>query len=116
MLIPRKITQVPRIVTAFRVLNSRTVKICSYSVPLLKDILMALGMSGVEVMSLLDLKDAYNSLRLSLNSKKYCAITPYCKGMEVGDARFSLCGGLAKTTKSLSAFLSWFISSLLVDG
>ena len=77
MLIPRKITQVPRIVTDFRVLNSRIVKICSYSVPLLKDILMALGMSGVEVMSLVDLKDAYHSLRLSLNSKKYCAITPY---------------------------------------
>ena len=77
MLIPRKITQVPRIVTDFRVLNSRIVNICSYSVPLLKDILMALGMSGVEVMSLLDLKDAYHSLRLSLNSKKYCAITPY---------------------------------------
>ena len=77
MLIPRKITQVPRIVTDFRVLNSRIVKICRYSVPLLKDILMALGMSGVEVMSLLDLKDAYHSLRLSLNSKKYCAITPY---------------------------------------
>ena len=38
---------------------------------------MALGMSGVEVMSLLDLKDAYHSLRLSLNSKKYCAVTPY---------------------------------------
>ena len=77
MLIPRKITQVPRIVTDFRVLNSRIVKICCYSVPLLKDILMALGMSEVEVMSLLDLKDAYHSLGLSLNSKKYCAITPY---------------------------------------
>ena len=35
---------------------------------------MALDMSGVEVMSLLDLKDAYHSLRLSLNSKKYCEI------------------------------------------
>ena len=77
MLIPRKITQVPRIVRDFRVLNNRIVKIFSYSVPLLKDILMALGMSGVEVMSLLDLKDAYHSLRLSLKSKKYCAITPY---------------------------------------
>ena len=77
ILIPRKITQVPIIVTDFRVLNSRIVKICSYSVPLLKDILMALGMSGVAVMNLLDLKDAYHSLRLSLNSKKYCAITPY---------------------------------------
>ena len=28
----------------------------------------------------------------------------WCKGMEVGDAGFSLCGGLVKTTKSLSAF------------
>ena len=27
-----------------------------------------------------------------------------CKGMEVGDAGFSLCGGLVKTMKSLSAF------------
>ena len=36
----------------------------------------------------------------------------WCKGMEVGDAGFSLCGGLVKTTKSLSAFLSWVISSL----
>ena len=27
-----------------------------------------------------------------------------CKGTEVGDAGFSLCGGLVKTTKSLSAF------------
>ena len=74
---PKKITQVPRIVTDFRVLNNRIIKICSYSVPLLKDILMALGMSGVEVMSLLDLKYAYHSLKLGLNSKKYCAITPY---------------------------------------
>ena len=27
-----------------------------------------------------------------------------CKGMNVGDAGFSLCGGLVKTTKFLSAF------------
>ena len=27
-----------------------------------------------------------------------------CKSTDVGDAGFSLCGGLVKTTKSLSAF------------
>ena len=43
-------------------------------------------------------------------------LSALCKGTEAGDAGLSLCGGLAKTTKSLSAFLSWFISSLLVDG
>ena len=40
---------------------------------------MDLGVSGVKVMSLLDLKDAYHSLTLSFNSEKYCAITP-CYG------------------------------------
>ena len=34
-----------------------------------------------------------------------------------GDARFSLCGGYLKTTKSLSAFFKLvYFSSLLVDG
>ena len=51
-----------------------------------------------------------------LNVKTFKKILTWCKGTEVGDAGFSLCGGLVKTTKSLSAFLSWFISSLLVDG
>lgn len=76
MLIPRKISGIPRIVTDFRVLNSRLVKICSYSVPLLKDILMALGVSECEILSLIDLKDAFHTIRLSLKSQKYCAITP----------------------------------------
>ena len=30
--------------------------------------------------------------------------TEPCKGMDVGDTGFSLCGGSVKTTKSLSAF------------
>ena len=53
---------------------------------------------------------------LSLDPDNCVDSQAICKGAEVGDAGFSLCGGLAKTTKSLSAFLSWFISSLLVDG
>ena len=36
-----------------------------------------LGSSKCEVLSVLDLKDAFHSLRLSENSKKYCAILPY---------------------------------------
>ena len=106
MLIPRKITQVPRIVTDFRVLNSRIVKICSYSVPLLKDILMALGMSGVEVMSLLDLKDAYHSLRLSLNSKKCWAITPYYGSATYINQRLGM--GLSLSSKVGKTFVMQF--------
>ena len=45
--------------------------------PLLKDTLPVLGSSKCEVLSVLDLKDAFHSLRLSGNSKKYCRILPY---------------------------------------
>ena len=36
-----------------------------------------LGNSKCKVLSVLDLKDAFHSLRMSENSKKYCAILPY---------------------------------------
>ena len=36
-----------------------------------------LGNSKCEVLSVLDLKDAFHSLRLSENSKRYCGILPY---------------------------------------
>ena len=36
-----------------------------------------LGSSKCEVLSILDLKDAFHSLRLSGHSKKYCRILPY---------------------------------------
>ena len=36
-----------------------------------------LGNSICEVLSVLDLKDAFHSLRLTENSKKYCGILPY---------------------------------------
>ena len=45
--------------------------------PLLKDTFALLGSSQCEVMSVLDLKDAFHSLRLTENSKKYCGILPY---------------------------------------
>ena len=45
--------------------------------PLLKDTFALLGSSQCEVMSVLDLKDNFHSLRLTENSKKYCGILPY---------------------------------------
>ena len=44
--------------------------------PLLKDTFTMLGSSKCEVMSVLDLKDAFHSLRTE-SSKKYCGILPY---------------------------------------
>ena len=45
--------------------------------PLLKYTFTLLGSSKCEVLSVLDLKDAFHSLRLTENSKKYCGILPY---------------------------------------
>ena len=76
MLISRKLTKDKRAVTDFRHLNVRIVK-NNLAYPLLKDTFSVLGSSKCEVLSVLDLKDAFHSLRLSGNSKKYCGILTY---------------------------------------
>ena len=38
---------------------------------------MGLGISECEVLSLVDLKNTFHTLRLSLKSQNYCAITPF---------------------------------------
>ena len=76
MLISRKLTKDKRVVTDFRHLNVRIVK-NNLAYPLLKDTLSVVGSSRCEVLSVLDLKDAFHSLRLSENSQKYCGICPY---------------------------------------
>ena len=45
--------------------------------PLLRDTFLVLGNSRCEMLSVLDLKDAFHSLRLSENSKQFCGILPY---------------------------------------
>ena len=76
MLISRKVTSDKRVVTDFRHLNMRIAK-NSLAYPLLRDTFSLLGSSKCEVMSVLDLKDAFHSLRLSEKSQKYCCILPY---------------------------------------
>ena len=76
MLIPRKQGGIPRLVTDFRHLNSRLV-VLQPSIPLVRDAIQIIGASGCEVISLIDLRDAYHTLPLSSKSKKYCGITPY---------------------------------------
>ena len=77
MLISRKMTQDKRVVTDFRHQNMCIAK-NNLAYPLIKDTFTLLGSSRCEVMSVLDLKDVFHSLRLTENSKKYCGILPYC--------------------------------------
>ena len=76
MLISRKMTSDKRVVTDFRHLNMRIAK-NNLAYPLLRDTFALLGSSSSEVMSVLDLKDAFHSLRLSKKSQKYCSVLPY---------------------------------------
>ena len=76
MLISRKLTQDKRVVTDFRHLNIRIAK-NNLAYPLVKDTFSVLDNSKCEVLLVLDLKDAFHSLRLSEGAKKYCSILPY---------------------------------------
>ena len=76
MAIPRKNSNIPRVVADFRYLNTRLPQL-NMSFPLVKECIQSIGASQCEVMSVIDLRDAYHTLRLSLNSQQYCGITPY---------------------------------------
>ena len=76
MLISQKMTSDKRVVTDFRHLNMRIAK-NNLAYPLLRDTFVLLGSFKCEVMLVLDLKDAFHSLRLSEKSQNYCGILLY---------------------------------------
>ena len=65
-----------RVVTDFRVLNERLVRV-NHAFPIVRDCLEAIGASKCEVMSVLDLRYVYHTLPLAEESQKYCGLTPY---------------------------------------
>ena len=69
-------TQDKKVVIDFRHLNTLIAK-NNLAYLLIKDTFAMLGNSKSDVLSVLDLKDAFHSLRLTENSKKYCGILPY---------------------------------------
>ena len=68
MLITRKLTNDKRPVVDFR---------RSTSIPLMSDVSSILGNSECEVVSCVDIKDVYYSIKLTETSKEYCGILPY---------------------------------------
>ena len=75
MLIPRKLSGIPRIVTDFIHLNSRLITL-QPSIPLVRDAFQILGVSGCKILSLADLRDAYHTLRLSERSRNFVVLRP----------------------------------------
>ena len=76
MLITRKITRDKRPVVDFRLLNTR-IRRHNTATPLLRDIYQMLGKSHSEILTCVDLKDAFHSLKLTDKAKDYCGILPY---------------------------------------
>ena len=62
-----------------RYLNKRIVK-TNYPFPLVRDTIQKLGASECKVFSVLDLKDAFHSLRLAPHCQKLCGVSSYFGG------------------------------------
>ena len=76
MLVARKGNERKRPVVDFRLLNTRIVR-RNTSTPLLRDIFIMLGRAQCEVLSCVDLKEAFHSLPLTSEAKEFCGILPY---------------------------------------
>lgn len=68
-----------RLVTDFRYLNQRIRK-QNWPFPLVKDSIQKIGHSDCTIISTIDLKEAYHSLKLEKNSQRFCGITSYSGG------------------------------------
>ena len=73
MAIPRKNSSIPRVVGYFRYLNKRLVKL-KMTFPLVRKCIQAIGTSQCEIMSVIDLRDAYHTLCLAPSSQQYTGI------------------------------------------
>lgn len=69
----------PRVISDLRKLNNAVSK-QNKSFILVREVMQMLGESESTVMSTIDLKDAFYSLRLSPRSSNYCSISPYHGG------------------------------------
>ena len=76
MLVARKGNERKRPVVDFRLLNTRIIR-RNTSTPLLRDIFIMLGRAQCEVLSCVDLKEAFHSVPLIPEAKEFCGILPY---------------------------------------
>ena len=76
MLVARKGNERKRPVVDFRLLNTRIIR-RNTSTPLLRDIFIMLGRAQCEVLSCVDLKEAFHSVPLTPEAKEFCGKLPY---------------------------------------
>ena len=76
VLVKQKNQNLYRVCSDFCILNEKLVKI-NHAFPLVRDCMEQLGRKKCHYLSMIDLRDAFLTLRLALSSQKYCGITPY---------------------------------------
>ena len=76
MLITHKLTNDKRPVVDYRLHNTRILH-RNTSIPLISDVLSILGNSDCELLSCVDIKDAFHSIPVTDKSKEFCGILPY---------------------------------------
>ena len=79
--------------------------------PLLKDMFTLLVSSKCEILSVLDLKDMFHSLRLTESSTKYCGILPYFSSASYLYQRMPM--GLNMSTAMWQSYINTILSCLL---
>ena len=79
LLVSKKNTKDKRLVTDLRYLNSKIEK-ANHPFPLVKETMQIIGASDCSVISCIDLKEAFHSLKLSDRAQRYCGITSYFGG------------------------------------
>ena len=76
MLVARKRNERKRPVVDFRLLNTRIIR-RNTSTPPFRDIFIMLGRAQCEVLSCVDLKEAFHRVPLTPEAKEFCGILPY---------------------------------------
>ena len=76
VLVKQKNQNLYQVCSDFCILNEKLVKI-NHAFPLVRDCIEQLGRKKCHYLSMIDLRDAFHTLRLALSSQKNCSITPY---------------------------------------
>jgi hypothetical protein len=79
MLLKKKGSKEHRVVTDFRLINTR-VRPLNMPFPLIREAIQTIGEAQPTILSVLDLKQAYHCLKLSPKCQDYCGITSYFGG------------------------------------
>ena len=92
VLVKQKNLNLYQVCSDFCILHEKLVKI-NHAFQLVRDCIEQLGRKKCHYLSMIDLRDAFHTLRLAFSSQKYCSITPYygsptyhylCMGMGMG--------------------------------